>query len=163
LFQHLHGFPPRPPLTGISGRQRADFTGVNVAIAVDTLYTTVRLLRASSPKTLFPVEYSEWHRSCFGDRKKETCLVSAIVARVISHNAPALFGLVVCLPAHAADASESIRLNAAVILALLGVWSLVMGLRNLRDLRYRPLTCTPSADKRERPKTHDGRGSHANR
>ena len=40
-------------------------------------------------------------------------------------------------PASAAPIEGETASNAAVILVLLGVWALVMGIRNLRDLRYK--------------------------
>lgn len=39
----------------------------------------------------------------------------------------------------AAPVFEEYRFNAAIVLALLGVLALGLGLRNLRELRYRPL------------------------
>ncbi|MCB1772729.1 MAG: hypothetical protein KDI88_03870 [Gammaproteobacteria bacterium] len=52
--------------------------------------------------------------------------------------------------AFAAPVFEEYRLNAAIVLALLGVVALGLGLRNLRELRYRPLrslnTARPTGD-----------------
>jgi hypothetical protein len=51
------------------------------------------------------------------------------------------------------------RFNAAVILGLLGVWAVLMGLKNLRELRYRPLQ--PEPVKRADRSAHNN-GSHGN-
>lgn len=40
---------------------------------------------------------------------------------------------------HAAPIDDELGSNAAVLLVLLGVWALLMGVRNLRDLQHRRL------------------------
>jgi hypothetical protein len=50
-----------------------------------------------------------------------------------------VIGLVGSPLALAAPVFEEYRLNAAIVLALLGALALALGLRNLRELRYRPL------------------------
>jgi len=41
--------------------------------------------------------------------------------------------------AHAAPIEGEMGSNAAVILVLLGVWALILGMRNLRELRHKRL------------------------
>lgn len=45
--------------------------------------------------------------------------------------------------AQAATTDGDMQFNAAVVLGLLGAWSVLMGLKNLRELRYRPLQPGP--------------------
>ena len=42
-------------------------------------------------------------------------------------------------PALATPVEGDFSINAAALLFVLGVWALLMGLRNLRALRYRPM------------------------
>ena len=41
--------------------------------------------------------------------------------------------------AHAAPIEGELGSNAAAVLVLLGVWALIMGMRNLRELRHKRL------------------------
>jgi hypothetical protein len=45
--------------------------------------------------------------------------------------------------AQAATTDGDMQYNAAVVLGLLGAWAVLMGLKNLRELRYRPLQPEP--------------------
>ena len=40
-------------------------------------------------------------------------------------------------PAHADPIEGELAMNAAAVLVVLGVWALLMGVRNLRSLRYK--------------------------
>ena len=54
----------------------------------------------------------------------------------------AVFGLLaitLAAPVLATPVEGDFSINAAALLFVLGVWALLMGLRNLRALRYRPM------------------------
>ncbi len=51
----------------------------------------------------------------------------------------ALIPAVLASPAGATPVEGDFSVNAAALLFVLGVWALLMGLRNLRALRYRPM------------------------
>jgi hypothetical protein len=51
----------------------------------------------------------------------------------------ALLATTLAAPASATPIEGEFSLNAAALLFVLGVWALLMGLRNLRALRYRPM------------------------
>jgi hypothetical protein len=50
---------------------------------------------------------------------------------------------------HAAPIEGEVASNAAALLVILGVWAVAMGLRKLRELRYKPLL--PRRHAREAP------------
>ncbi len=50
----------------------------------------------------------------------------------------ALIAAALASPALATPVEGDFSVNAAALLFVLGVWALLMGLRNLRALRYRP-------------------------
>lgn len=51
----------------------------------------------------------------------------------------ALTATALASPALATPVEGDFSVNAAALLFVLGVWALLMGLRNLRALRYRPM------------------------
>lgn len=59
---------------------------------------------------------------------------------------PALAGSAVC-EVQAAPIEGEMASNAAAVLVVLGVWAIGMGVRNLRELRYKRLT--PERHERE--------------
>lgn len=61
---------------------------------------------------------------------------------------PVVSGLTVS-HSHAAPIEGEIASNAAALLVILGIWALVMGVRNLRELRYKRLL--PHRQNREEP------------
>ena len=54
---------------------------------------------------------------------------------------------VIANQANAAPLEGDIGINAAALLVVLGVWALIMGARNLRDLRHKRM----APDNRQRP------------
>ena len=55
------------------------------------------------------------------------------------HQPIALMAITLAAPASATPIEGDFGVNAAALLFVLGVWALLMGLRNLRSLRYRPM------------------------
>lgn len=51
----------------------------------------------------------------------------------------ALAGVWVCAPVYADSADDASGFNAAALLVVLGVWAILMGVRNLRAMRYKPM------------------------
>lgn len=59
----------------------------------------------------------------------------------------ALMATTLAAPARATPIEGDFSVNAAALLFVLGVWALLMGLRNLRSLRYRPMIPQRRKDK----------------
>lgn len=67
----------------------------------------------------------------------------------------ALMATAPATPALASAVEGDFSVNAAALLFVLGVWALLMGLRNLRALRYRPMIPRPPKHDTTEPTADD--------